>query len=99
MQKVASLWLSRFGSLQPDIRASIAGSRWQAKFACRFESSGVVHHALFLDLGLTDAAIASAARQYDCVVLTDDLPLYVRLSETGVAVLNYTHLRLRFKIV
>jgi hypothetical protein len=56
-------------------------------------------HQLFPELGLTDAAIATAARAHDCVVLTDDLPLYLRLSAVDVSVINYAHLRERFGIV
>jgi len=53
-------------------------------------------HQIFANLGLTDAAIASAARGHDCFVLTDDLPLYVWLNQVGVPAANYTHLRERF---
>ncbi len=62
--------------------------------------SGVAaEHALFLPLGIADAAIASAAKEMDCLVLTDDLPLYVRLIASGLPAINYTHLRERFQIV
>lgn len=44
-------------------------------------------------LGLVDAAIAAVARQRDCVVLRDDLDLYLSLSRDNVRVLNFTHLR------
>lgn len=54
-------------------------------------------HQLFAELGLTDAAIAHAAREHDCVVLTDDLPLWDRLLRIGVPAVNYTHLRIRFR--
>ena len=44
-------------------------------------------------LGLTDAAIGSAARAHRCAVLTDDLDLYVQLSRDGLPVWNFTHIR------
>lgn len=56
-------------------------------------------HELYVSLGLTDAAIAVIARDHNCFVLTDDLPLYVRLGGLGIAVANYTHLRLRFRLL
>jgi hypothetical protein len=46
-------------------------------------------------LGLTDAAIGAAARLYRCSVLTDDLPLFVRLTRDKIPVLNFSHLRAR----
>jgi predicted nucleic acid-binding protein len=51
--------------------------------------------SLYLRLGLTDAAIAAAAIEHDCTVLTDDLDLYVSLSRRGIAVINFSHLRER----
>jgi hypothetical protein len=62
-------------------------------------SSVASEHRFYPYLGITDAAIASVAQEYDCLVLTDDLPLYVRLSATDVSAINYTHLRVRFGIV
>lgn len=56
-------------------------------------------HAAFPPLGITDAAIASAARQINCAVLTDDLPLYLRLLDQNVQAYNFTHLRARYGIV
>ncbi len=56
-------------------------------------------HAVFPPLGITDAAIASAAKQINCAVLTDDLPLYLRLLHKNVQAFNFTHLRERFHIV
>jgi|SRR5581483_1547912 len=44
-------------------------------------------------LGLTDAAIAELAREHNCAVLTDDLSLYLTLSNEGITALNFTHLR------
>jgi rRNA-processing protein FCF1 len=62
-------------------------------------SSIASEHALFSPLGIADAAIASAARELGCMVLTDDLPLYVRLIASGLPAINFTHLRERFQIV
>jgi rRNA-processing protein FCF1 len=62
-------------------------------------SAAASDHPLFANLGLTDAAIATAAKQNDSLVLTDDLPLYARLHATDVQALNYTHLRERFAII
>ena len=42
-------------------------------------------------LGLTDAAISSAARELGCAVLTDDLDLYLVLSRRHAEVINFTH--------
>ena len=50
---------------------------------------------LYQDLGLVDAAIGAVARAHNCGVLTDDLDLYLRLSNDSVKVLNFTHLRAR----
>jgi predicted nucleic acid-binding protein len=50
---------------------------------------------LYQDLGLVDAAIGAVARAHNCRVLTDDLDLYLRLSNDNVKVLNFTHLRAR----
>ncbi len=44
-------------------------------------------------LGLVDAAIATAAREHRCAVLTDDLDLYCALSREGMDTINFTHLR------
>jgi hypothetical protein len=44
-------------------------------------------------LGLVGAAIAIAAREHKCAVLTDDLDLYCALSRQGIHTINFTHLR------
>ena len=47
----------------------------------------------FTDVGLTDAAVVyRSLRRY--LVLTDDLPLYARLTGLGVDVLNFTAIRM-----
>jgi predicted nucleic acid-binding protein len=56
-------------------------------------------HALFAPLGITDAAIASAAKETGCAVLTDDLELFLRLLAADVQAFNFTHLREKFQIV
>src|ERR1039457_4181856 len=48
---------------------------------------------LYQDLGLVDAAIGAVARAHNCGVLTDDLDLYLRLSNDNVNVVNFTYLR------
>jgi rRNA-processing protein FCF1 len=50
-------------------------------------------HRLYAGLGLVDSAIASAARDQGCAVLTDDFDLYQSLTRDNVPVLNFTHLR------
>jgi rRNA-processing protein FCF1 len=62
-------------------------------------SDAASRHMLFPGLGIADAAIAVAAEELDCLVLTDDLPLYIRLASIGLPVVNYTHLRERFQIL
>jgi hypothetical protein len=46
----------------------------------------------FYYLGLTDAAIILESIG-KCLVLTDDLPLYIALNKAGVDVLNFTAIR------
>lgn len=48
---------------------------------------------IFVKFGLTDAGILVAARK-GYLVLTDDFPLYNRLSTEGYDVINFNHLRL-----
>jgi len=50
-------------------------------------------HGLFPALGVTDSAIAAAAAELDCAVLTDDLDLYLALQAAQLLAVNYTHLR------
>lgn len=47
----------------------------------------------FERLGITDAAIPAAAAQ-KFLVLTDDLPLYKTLCNSGVEAINFNHIRL-----
>jgi hypothetical protein len=59
----------------------------------RYIESGAARQApSFPRLGITDAAIEVLAGG-GTGILTDDLPLYVQLSEQGRHVLNFTHLR------
>ena len=48
---------------------------------------------LYRRLGLTDAAIAEAARRHRCSVLTADSDLYVALANEGSSVAMFDHLR------
>ena len=48
---------------------------------------------LFMRLGLTDAAIAEAARLHRCSVLTNDSGLYTALANEGSPVAMFDHLR------
>jgi hypothetical protein len=48
---------------------------------------------VYAELGLTDAAIARIARSLRCIVLRDDLMLYLLLSSSGVDDMNFSHLR------
>jgi predicted nucleic acid-binding protein len=47
----------------------------------------------YLPLGLTDAAIASAAVEHKCTVLTDDLDLFRSLLTRQISAINLSHLR------
>ena len=43
-------------------------------------------------LGVADAGIINAARQHNCVLLTDDLDLYMMALREGVDATNFSHL-------
>jgi len=59
----------------------------------RFYVSRVLtEERLYLQLGLTDAAVQHAAAE-QISILTDDLPLYGRLASEGAEVFNFHHLR------
>ena len=47
---------------------------------------------VFVRLGLTDAGLAALASE-DCLLLTDDLDLYVAAVSKGIEALNFTHMR------
>jgi hypothetical protein len=55
------------------------------------EARVVVESDPFERLGLTDAAIMALVGEVE--ILTDDLPLYLAASRSGVGVTNFTHLR------
>jgi hypothetical protein len=57
-----------------------------------FPSSDVVREPDFLRLGLTDVSVLLTARE-KVAVLTDDLPLYLKLSAQDAYVVNFNHLR------
>lgn len=44
-------------------------------------------------LGLTDAAIGTAAKRQRCSVITNDANLYAALSSTGISTAKFDHLR------
>ena len=56
-------------------------------------SGQAMEERVYERLGLTDAAIACAAREHNCAVLTDYLDLYLNLSRNQTPVYNFTHLR------
>lgn len=59
-------------------------------------SDDLSKHAEFTTYGLTDLSILHAAKDR-FLVLTIDLPLTVLLQVSGVAVINFIHLRQHFK--
>ena len=56
-------------------------------------SGDIVKMVDFPKLGLTDSGIADVAANGACLVVTDDFRLYGFLSQTGVDVLNFNHIR------
>ena len=56
-------------------------------------STEAVDHRFYGRVGLTDAAIAAAARKHKCAVLTDDFDLYHSLVGDEIVALNFTYLR------
>jgi predicted nucleic acid-binding protein len=56
-------------------------------------SALAAEHRAYERLGLVDAAIVTLARNHRCVVLTDDLDLYLSLSREELNVINFAHLR------
>ena len=56
-------------------------------------SISAVEHKLYEALGLTDAAIGAVAQIRGCIVLTDDLNLYLGLHQIGVTAYNFAHLQ------
>jgi hypothetical protein len=57
-----------------------------------FPSSDVVQEHDFHRFGLTDVSVLLAARE-KVAVLTDDLPLYLKLAALDAYVVNFNHLR------
>jgi hypothetical protein len=57
-----------------------------------FPSATLAEEPVYVQLGLTDTAVARAARDR-VAVLTDDLPLYGRLASAGADVFNFNHVR------
>jgi len=56
-------------------------------------SNAVSHSPSFVRLGLTDASISLLLNRQKCLVLTDDLDLFVHLNELGFDAINFTHVR------
>lgn len=56
-------------------------------------SRQAVRHSLYPRLGLTDAAILTAATVYRYAVLTTDTDLFIALLQQDVSVRNFNHLR------
>lgn len=56
------------------------------------KAEDLVREPLFARLGITDVAIVRAARE-PLTVLTDDLPLYVALTQADAEAMSFTHLR------
>ena len=57
-------------------------------------SSLAAEDRVYNSLGLTDAAIAAVARKHDCVLLTDDLDLYLAVT-AEITAIKFSHLRAR----
>jgi hypothetical protein len=57
-----------------------------------YVSRALSEDKLYLQLGLTDTAVKHAAAE-QIAILTDDLPLYGRLTSQGAEVFNFNHLR------
>jgi hypothetical protein len=56
------------------------------------QSLAASEQASFNKFGLTDSVIVHLANR-DCLILTDDFPLYSYLQKKGIDVLNFNHLR------
>ena len=56
-------------------------------------SASAAAHVFYEALGLTDAAIGALVEARGCVVLTDDLQLYLRLHGQGVTAINFAHMQ------
>ena len=57
-----------------------------------FPSREAVRVPEFTHLGLADVTVLLAARE-DVAVLTDDLPLYLRLASLQLQAVNFNHIR------
>jgi len=69
------------------------GEAVQSLFEVYSPSSTISQSATFVHLGLTDAGIVHLLSQEKCLVLTDDLDLFVLISSSGFDAINFTHLR------
>lgn len=59
-------------------------------------STLISQSSIFVHLGLTDAGILYLLKQEKCLVLTDDLDLFVQIISSGFDAINFTHLRESF---
>lgn len=58
---------------------------------CGVEGEGI-DLAIFVHLGLTDAGVVSVVKS-NCLLLTDDLDLYLSALRQGAPAINFTHMR------
>lgn len=74
-------------------RAFLALGVLVSQYEERFHPSReLILHDSFPVLGLADTSVISAVDN-TITVLTDDLPLYLRLSAAGIEAINFNHLR------
>jgi hypothetical protein len=77
--------------LRSEVFASLALLAGQAAERY-FPSREAVRESDFIRLGLADVSVLLTAREH-VAVLTDDLPLYLKLLEQRMFVVNFNHLR------
>jgi len=67
-------------------------TQFQALIEKYQDSATLVHHFLFIPLGLADSALATESEN-GVLLLTDDFPLYAALEKRRRDVVNFNHLR------
>ena len=68
--------------------------KWIAELGeLQITSADACASSLYMRLGLTDAAIAEAAKRHHCSVLTNDSGLYAALANEGSSVALFNHFR------
>jgi len=83
------------GQLAEPLRSRVLSSIGRLAMEIReryFPSSEAAREPEFSRFGLTDVSVLLTARE-KVAVLTDDLPLYLRLSALDLYVVNFNHLR------